>query len=123
MELRSDFVHERLWAVSGNGYFTVSEIDCTQGWWRTKLSFTKDEIKIFTSCAVSGNPDQAWCTIPLVDGSEYEISNNVNNDLVGTGKLDRVIASIAVVLGGKGALYIDSIDIRATGNNSTMTGD
>jgi hypothetical protein len=32
--------------------------------------------------------------------------------LVGTVKLDRIIASIEAVLGGKGALYIDGIEIR-----------
>ena len=123
VELRSDFVHERLWAAYGSGYFNVSEVDCTQDWWRTKLSFTKDELKIFTHRADESNFGEPWCVIPLTDGGEYEITNEVNKDLVGTGKLDRIIASIVVVLGDKGALYFDGIEIRTTKADASRGGD
>ncbi len=123
VELRSDFVHERLWVQHGSGYFSVSEVDCTQDWWRTKLSFTKGVLKVFTHRADESGFGQPWCTIPLTDGSEYEITNEVNMDLVGTGKLDRIIASIVVVLGGKGALYFDGIEIRTNRAGVYRVGD
>ena len=113
VQLRSDHEYETLWAHDNLGRRALSEISVEEGWWETRLDFGhgSGRVAISTRRAGDGKPGPVWGVVDLTPGGAYDIEDEVNLDLVGRGQHSGVIAAIAVVLGDRGALYIDRIEI------------
>ena len=114
VQLRSDFEYDTLWAHDRLGHRSVSDLRVDDGWWETRLRFGEaTAVEIASRKAGASAFGDPWGVVQWTSGGAYDIKDDVNPDLIGKGQQAGVIAAVAVVLGDRGALYIDRIEIRS----------
>ena len=103
------------------GFATVSDVNCDEGWWETRLSFSQHRLTISTRTAGEGAFDQPWCTIPLRVCNNSETDDCRESAVSASMILVPVVSALVVALGEQGGLYLDRIEIRTYEPEDTVS--